>query len=212
MGVMDARYAVLCLMLAAIFSGVSLAEDAAGALGQEGIWVLDMGEKKVTMVVYQHDGLLAGACNGDYPDPWNAAMVGYVSGDEIELHTSRHEDEVIVETLMSGKTTGENINGSFVQSDSLGRVTSGKVSGFKINPDVSEYRPAVEITLAVAPIKEPATQATEETNPANSKADKSRFVDVTTQSDRVFYLGWAWKPGEPSTENGPSKINSSAVL
>ncbi len=199
MGVIGAKCAVLCLMLAAVFSGISLAEDAAGALGLEGIWILDMGEKKVAMVVYQHDGLLAGACNGDDPDPWNAAMVGSILGNEIELHTSRHENEVIMETLIRGETTGENINGSFVQSDSLGRVTSGKVSGFKINPDVSEYRPAVEITSAVAPNTE-TTQATEGSNPANSRDDKSRFVDVTTQSDRVFYLGWAWKPGEPSTE------------
>ena len=201
MGAMGTKCAVLCLMLAAIFSGISLAEDAAGALSLEGIWVLDMGEKKVTMVVYQHDGLLAGACNGDDPDPRNAVMVGSISGNEIELHASRHENEVIVETMIRGETTGENINGSFVQSDSLGRVTRGKITGFKINPDVSEYRSAVEVTItpAVAPNKE-TMQPTEETNPANSRADKSRFVDVTTQSDRVFYLGWAWKPDEPGTE------------
>lgn len=211
MGVIGARCTILCLMLAAIFSGIALAKDAAGALSLEGIWILDMGEKKVTMVVYQHDGLLAGACNGDDPDPWNAAMVGSILGNEIELHTSQHENEVNVETLIRGETTGENINGSFVQSDSLGRVNRGKVTGFKINPDVSEYGPAVEITPAVAPNKV-TTQATEETNPANSRADKSRFVDVTTQSDRVFYLGWAWKPGEPGTENVPSEINSSTAL
>jgi hypothetical protein len=158
-----------------------------------------MGEERVTMVVYQYDGLLAGACNGDDPDPWNAAMVGSVLGNEIELHTSRHENEVIMETLIRAETSGENINGSFVQSESLGRVNSGNVSGFKINPDVSGYRPAVEITPTVAPIKE-TTQVIERTNQTVSTVKKSRFVDVTTQSDRVFYLGWAWKPGEPSTE------------
>ena len=31
-----------------------------------------------------------------------------------------------------------------------------------------------------------------------SGADKSRFVDVKSQTDRVFYLGWAWTPGEAS--------------
>jgi hypothetical protein len=158
-----------------------------------------MGEERVTMVVYQHDGLLAGACNGVDPDPWNAAMVGSLSGNGIGLHISRHEDEIIVETMISGETTGEIINGSFVQSDSLGQVTCGNVSGLKINPDVSEYRPVVEITPVVQPNKETA-QSTERTNLTVSTVKKSRFVDVTTQSDRVFYLGWAWKPGEPSTE------------
>lgn len=199
MGVMGARYAVLCLTMASVFSGISLAEDATGRLSLEGIWILDMGEKKVTMMVCQHNGLLAGACNGDDPDPWNAAMVGSLSGNGIELHISRHGNEVIMETLISGETTGENINGSFVQSDSLGQVTRGNVSGFKINPDVSGYRPAVEITPAVAQNKE-TMQTTEGTNQTNLRVDKSRFVDVTTQSDRVFYLGWAWKPDEPSTE------------
>ena len=195
MTVIGAKYTILCLMLAATFSGISLAEDAAGRLSLEGIWILDMGEERATMVVYQHDGLLAGACNGVDPDPWNAAMVGSVLGNEIELHTSRHENEVIMETLIRAETTGENINGSFVQSDSLGRVTSGKVSGFKINPDVSEYRPAVEIAPAVPPNKETA-QVIEKTNQTVSTVKKSRFVDVTTQSDRVFYLGWAWKPDD----------------
>lgn len=199
MTVIGAKYTILCLMLTAVFSGICLAEDAAGRLILDGIWILDMGEERVTMVMHQHDGLLAGACNGDDPDPYNAAMVGALSGNEIELHISQHGNDIIMETLIRGETTGENINGSFVQSDSLGRVTSGNVSGFKINPDVSGYRPAVEITPTVAPIKE-TTQAIERTNQTDSTAKKSRFVDVTTQSDRVFYLGWAWKPGEPSTE------------
>jgi hypothetical protein len=199
MAAIGAKYTILCLMLAATFSGIALAEDPPEALSLDGIWILDMGEERVTMVVYQYDGLLAGACNGDDPDPWNAAMVGSVLGNEIELHTSRHENEVIMETLIRAETSGENINGSFVQSESLGRVNSGNVSGFKINPDVSGYRPAVEITPTVAPIKE-TTQVIERTNQTVSTVKKSRFVDVTTQSDRVFYLGWAWKPGEPSTE------------
>ncbi len=195
MRVMSVRCAILCLTMAAVFSGTCLAEDAAGRLSLEGIWILDMGEERVTMVIYQNDGLLAGACNGDDPYLWNAAMVGSILGNEIELHTSRHENEVIMETLIRAETTGENINGSFVQSDSLGRVTSGKVSGFKINPDLSEYRPAVEITPTMPPNKE-TTQAIERTNQTDSPVKKSRFVDVTTQSDRVFYLGWAWKPDD----------------
>lgn len=184
------------LALLAIFSGISLAEDATGELSLEGIWILDMGEDKATMVVYQNDELLAGACTGADPDPWNAAMVGSISGNKIELQTSRHSNAVVVQTLIRGETDGDNINGSFIQADSLGRVTRGKATGFKINPDVSEYRPlatAAEIMVAVAPQKEMVKEA-EETNPENSIAEKSRFVDVTSQSDRVFYLGWAWKP------------------
>jgi hypothetical protein len=182
-------------MLAVAFSEISLAEDAAGRLSLEGIWILNMGEKKVTMVMYQYEGLLAGACNGIDPNPWNAAMIGSLSGNGIELHISRHGNDIIMETLISGETTGENINGSFVQSDCLGRVTRGNVSGFKINPDLSEYRPAVEIMPAVLPSKE-TTQSTEKRNLTVSTTKKSRFVDVTTQSDRVFYLGWAWKPDD----------------
>jgi hypothetical protein len=63
MVVIGARYTILCLMRAAIFSGIDLAEDATGRLSLECIWFLDIGEKKVAMVVYQHDVLLAGACN-----------------------------------------------------------------------------------------------------------------------------------------------------
>ncbi|MDD3565394.1 MAG: hypothetical protein PHN90_06975, partial [Methanothrix sp.] len=61
---MNARIAVACLILAAIYSAPSGAEDAplvAEIPRLEGVWTLDMEGDMLSMVVYQSGPEIAGA-------------------------------------------------------------------------------------------------------------------------------------------------------
>lgn len=153
------------------------------------------------MMIRQHESRLVGACTGGDADPWNAVVTGSLAGNEVELRARSLRSGVIVETEISGDTNGETINGSFLRGDSLGKVTGGEATGFKIDPDTSQYSPAAVAVIAPEVPLSPDIQekaATESEVQMASRTDKSRFVDVTSQKERVLYLGWAWTPGETS--------------
>ena len=199
---------LLSLVMITGLSSLSLAEDpllAAQPMNLEGIWTINLGSEQVTMMIRQHESRLIGACTGSDSGPWNAVVMGSLAGNEVELQARsiRSGSGIIVETTIFGETDGETIRGSFLRGDSQGKVSSGEATGFKINPDTSQYRPAATI-LADAIV--PSSMNTETIDESREKAedqqasgaDKSRFVDVKSQTDRVFYLGWAWTPGEAS--------------
>jgi len=191
-------------------SSLSLAEDpllAAQPMNLEGIWTINLGSEQVTMMIRQHESRLIGACTGSDSGPWNAVVMGSLAGNEVELQARsiRSGSGIIVETTIFGETDGETIRGSFLRGDSQGKVSSGEATGFKINPDTSQYKPAATILADAIVPSSMNTDAIDESrekaeNQQASGADKSRFVDVKSQTDRVFYLGWAWTPGEASDE------------
>lgn len=211
---MSTRFAALCLILAAVFSSPSGAEDttiAAEIPNLEGIWTLDMDGERITMVVYQSGTDIAGACTGEYPEPWNAVMTGSVSGSDVDLFALSLQDGVGVMIEISGEESDGAIRGSFVRTDSLGGRTRGNLTGFKTSPDTSAYEPA----SATVPSSLPSDLSMASTRPLEtvdgsaedrgggligmsaergSEAGEKHFVDVTTQAERVFYLGWAWNP------------------
>ncbi len=195
---------LLLLTMITSLSSISSAEDMALASelpDLEGIWTMNLGSEQVTMMIRQHESRLVGACTGGDSNPWNAVVMGSLDGNEVELRAQSLRSGVIVETAITGDITGETINGSFLQGDCLGKVTGGEAAGFKIDPDTSQYSPAD--VAAIAPeaqsnLNTQAKSSTEgEVQPA-SRTDKSRFVDVASQKERVLYLGWAWTPGETS--------------
>ncbi|OPX78716.1 MAG: hypothetical protein A4E50_02121 [Methanosaeta sp. PtaB.Bin087] len=211
---MNARIAVACLILAAIYSAPSGAEDAPLAAEiprLEGVWTLDMEGDMLSMVVYQSGPEIAGACTGEYPEPWNAVMTGSVSGNEVNLFLLSLQDGVGIMTEISGGEMDGGIKGSFVQTNSLGGWRRGNLTGFMTNHDTSAYEPAPPTfrPLSSEPSTEPSKPLEAEDGgtedkrggsggispPGGSEAGERRFVDVTTQAERVFYLGWAWNPG-----------------
>ncbi len=197
---------LLLVVMITSLSSVSSAEDvvfAAEPLNLEGIWTMNLGSEQITMMIRQHESRLVGACTGGDSNPWNAVITGSLAGNEVELRAQSLRSGVIVETTITGDTNGESINGSFLQGDSLGKVTGGEAAGFKIDPDTSQYSSAAvtapEVPLSQDTQEKAATDGeTEgEIQPA-TRSDKSRFVDVASQKERVLYLGWAWTPGETS--------------
>lgn len=210
---MNARFTAICLILTTVFSAPSGAEDAtftAEIPDLEGVWILDMEDEKVSMVVYQSGSDIAGACTGEYPEPWNAVMTGSVSGNEVDLFALSIQDGIGVMIEISGEEKDGGIKGSFVQTDSLGSRAIGNLTGFKTGPDTSAYEPALPIIQAFPsdPLIEPATSletadgGAEEGRSGSvgtlpqkgSEIGERHFVDVTSQAERVFYLGWAWNP------------------
>jgi len=201
---------LLSLVMITGLSSLSLAEDpllAAQPMNLEGIWTINLGSEQVTMMIRQHESRLIGACTGSDSGPWNAVVMGSLAGNEVELQARsiRSGSGIIVETTIFGETDGETIRGSFLRGDSQGKVSSGEATGFKINPDTSQYKPAATILADAIVPSSMNTDAIDESrekaeNQQASGADKSRFVDVKSQTDRVFYLGWAWTPGEASDE------------
>jgi len=199
---------LLLLAMITCLSSLSLAEDpllAAQPPNLEGIWTINLGSEQVTMMIRQHESRLIGACTGSDSGPWNAVVMGSLAGNEVELQARsiRSGSSIIVETAIAGETDGETIRGSFLRGDSQGKVSSGEATGFKINPDTSQYRPAATILAdAIAPSSMNTETIDESREKAEDQqatgADKGRFVDVKSQTDRVFYLGWAWTPGEAS--------------
>lgn len=196
---------LLMMMTTASISSTAFADDAAaGSPDMEGIWIMKLGSEQVTMKISQNGSRLAGACTGGSADPWNAVFMGSLAGTGIELRAlSINRSGILVETKIDGDTNGEAINGSFMQADSLGKVTSGEATGFKINPYASQYSPAatmgLEVPLSQSTQPKVAPEAEDEGRKV-PRTDKSRFVDVTTQKDRVLYLGWAWTPEEASNK------------
>src|SRR5690606_29629111 len=131
-------------------SSLSLAEDPAIAAqppNLEGIWTINLGSEQVNMMIRQHESRLIGACTGSDSGPWNAVVMGSLAGNEVELQARsiRIGSGLIVETAIFGDADGETIRGSFLRGDSQGKVSSGEATGFKINPDTSQYRPAATI-------------------------------------------------------------------
>jgi hypothetical protein len=209
--VMNARFVALCLILSAVYSAPSGAEDANVALTSEipsleGVWVLDMDGERASMVVYQTGSDLAGACTGDNPEPWNAVMAGSVSGGGVDLFALSIQDGVGVMIEILGEENGGAIRGSFVQADSLGGWRMGNLTGFKTSPDTSAYVPtpstvqSIPSDLLMASTTPEGSTEDNGGRPVDMSAQRSpgpgerQVMDVTSQAERVFYLGWAWNP------------------
>jgi hypothetical protein len=170
----------------------------AGAL--EGSWILNLDDAQISMVIYQSGDLLFGAANSETPKPWNGVVSGSADEDEVELEILSLQDGVLVSTMIHGIATEGTLAGSFVQSDSKGKVNEGKAMGFLTSPDTSGYEPAVvpeETTSAVVPATQAPVVQTDATTPAQETTTgdgKRTPVDVTTLADQYYAVGAGTTP------------------
>jgi len=169
---------------------VATSEEAAAAEagGLEGTWILNMDDAQISMVIYQSDDLLFGAANSETPKPWNAVVSGLAYEDEVELEMLSFQDGVLVSTLITGTAMEDTLAGSFVQSDSTGKVNKGSVMGFLTSPETSGYEPAnvpvaaaTTVAAAVTPAPESAATATTE---ETTEDGRRKPVDVTTMAEK----------------------------
>ncbi len=164
------------------------------AMSLEGSWILNLDDLQISMVIYQSEDLLFGAANSETPKPWNGVVSGSADDDAVELEILSLQDGVLVSTLISGTaTTDGSITGSFVQSDSDGKVNEGKAMGFLTSPDTSEYKPTVVPTTVAAaaatvtPVLEDTT-----TTPAQettTEDGRKKPLDVSSLKEQYIAVG-----------------------
>lgn len=168
--------------------------DSVQTVNAKGIWRVNLGESSVTMAIYQSEDALFGAAKSEDSTPWNALVMGSISGDKVSLTMTSIQDNTIVSTKLEGTVANNMVNGAFVQASSLGEVSEDTFNGFQINPDPSAYTPA-EVAKTTTKVEtafvaeEPETQT--ETETADTE-DSSRFVDVAAvYGDTPFYASFA---------------------
>jgi hypothetical protein len=150
---MNKKYLILSLLLVFFISaGQSLGENANNSsiiavADLKYIWsVTGIESEKITMVLNQDGKDLFGRAKYE-PDngkKWNAEVVGFIEGNDVELTLSTQKDKEMVTTKMTGifDNTNQTIGGSFSQVSSGKIVNKGNFSAMWISPDTSNYAPA----------------------------------------------------------------------
>jgi hypothetical protein len=174
--------------------GAATSDEAAVAdvKALEGSWILNMDDAQISMVIYQSEDLLFGAANSETPKPWNSVVSGLVLEDEVELEILSLQDGVLVSTQITGIATEGTLTGSFVQSDSEGKVNKGSVMGFLTSPETSGYEPADVPTAAATTTAAAVTPAPESATAASAPAEttddgRKKPVDVVSLKDTIPY-------------------------
>lgn len=173
--------------------------EEAAAPNLQYIWsVTGIEDGQVTMVLNQSGEDLFGQAKYEPEggEPWNADVIGSVSGDKVQLVLTALKGDTMATTKMTGTFANEAISGNFTQI-SQGKVSkSGEFSAMWINPDVSSYTPAVVAEPEPCPAPEQA-QTDNVTTPAVTTGQTtttqqpvqlgqgSRFVDVRQYKDKI---------------------------
>lgn len=163
------------------------AETAAGNIQVQGIWSISLkGNSQVTLALHQDGEVLFGSASFDGDTPWNAAVLGEISGNLIELTLTSLHDKSLVLTRLTGTLEGNHFKGSFVQADDQGRADSGMFSAVLVNQDLSAYSPAA----VESPAANTTTALAEEGAATSSKMQptqlgNSKYRDVHTMAGYV---------------------------
>ena len=167
-----------------------MAEDTSSALGNQtkapiivqGIWKVSMADTDVIMALNQSGESLFGLAKFEGDNPWNGAVAGSLSGNEIYLSLAAIQGDVLASTFMSGTVVEGSIAGVYVRSESSGHAAKGELAATMISPDTSDYTPAVvnsvEAVQEAAPLAQQGANVSQTTEqPAASQT--SKFKDVT---------------------------------
>jgi len=186
---LDALIAIFLVTFGASILPV-MAEDASSALGNQtktpeivqGIWKVSLAGNDVIMALNQSGESLFGLAKFEGDDPWNGAVAGSLSGNEIYLSLAAIQGDVLASTFMSGTVVEGSIAGAYVRSESSGHAAKGEFAATMISPDTSGYTPAkvnaVETVQEAAPLAQQGANGAQTTEqPAASST--SKFKDVT---------------------------------
>ena len=154
----------------------------------EGTWIFPIDDMQVTMVLYQSEDQLFGACKSEDPEPWNAVVMGSFTGDQAVLNAMSLQSGVLVSTKISGTVSEGTITGNFVQADSNGNVKMDDVLGFQASPDTTGYEPVEVAAPVVSALPAATTPVAETVTPeiaATTPEKENKPVDVTTLADSI---------------------------
>ncbi len=161
-------------------------ETAAGAIQVQGIWDISLkGNSQVTLALHQNGKDLFGSASFNGDNPWNAAVLGEISGNSIELTLTSLRKKSLILTKLTGTFEGNYLKGSYVLADDQGKADSGMFSAVLVSQDLSAYSPATT--------ESPATNTTapeEEDTATSSKMQPTqlgnpKYRDVHTMAGYV---------------------------
>jgi hypothetical protein len=163
----------------------------AGTVPVQGIWSLSLkGNEQVTIALHQDGDNLFGSASFEGDMPWNAAVLGQISGNRMDLILTSLQVKSIVSTKLTGSLEGDYFKGSFVRADDQGSADSGMFSAVMINPDLSAYSPARIESPAENPAVPAAPAAATEGAAAASQMQPTqlgnpKYRDVHTMAGTV---------------------------
>jgi hypothetical protein len=159
---------------------------------------------QITMVLNQSENDLSGQAKyeGSNSNPWNAVVVGSVSGDKVDLVMTAMKGTEMVSTKMSGTFSADTISGKFVQTDMTGKSKkNGDFSAVWINPDTSAYTPAdvTEAKVKPAATADPAVSPSNDASSApTTTTNEDGTAGVTTSGNTVL--------GSGTSDNQPKSV------
>ncbi len=176
--------------------------DAVSFAGIQGIWSINLkGTQQLTAALHQNDRSIFGSAKSETNKPWNAVVMGDLSGDSIDLIMTSIRDKSLVSLRLAGTVHNESIKGTFIQADDQGNIDSGMFTAILINPDLSAYTPA-KVDSATAtpassndnvsqPVPQPVqSQATQPVVVGNAKyTDVHSLAGTVPESLGVGFIG-----------------------
>lgn len=160
--------------------------SVAGEVSVRGIWSVSLkGEEQLTLSLHQEGDGLFGSASFEGERPWNAVVIGKISGDLIELTMTSLQDKSIVSIGLTGTADSGNLEGRFVRADDVGRADSGPFTAVMINPDPTAFSPAKVVSdpeTSEPPVAENTAVATQ-TQP--TQLGDPKYRDVHTMAGMV---------------------------
>jgi hypothetical protein len=171
-------------------------EPVAGDVSVQGLWSISLGgTEQLTLSLHQEGDSLFGSSSFEGERPWNAAVLGQISEDRIEMTMTSLQETSIVSTRLIGKVEGGNFKGSFVQADDQGWASSGLFTAVMINPDPTAYSPAKVVSdsgTSEVPVTEnaPVAAQTQPTQLGDPKyRDVHTMVGIVPANLGVGFIG-----------------------
>jgi hypothetical protein len=140
-------FALMLSMGSLLIFGACGQEEAAAAFdassSNQGVWSINLnGTSQVVAALHQEGSRLFGSAKSESDDPWNAAVMGDISGKSLELSMISAKDNSITSLRLMGTVHNEYIQGTFIRTDDQGNAESGMFTAVLVNPDPSDYVPA----------------------------------------------------------------------
>lgn len=114
------RFLIISLMISILLCAQSIARDTTivysgsvvpldqQAADVSGVWSVSLNDTVITAAINQTGGEITGRCRSD---AWSGMISGMVSGDQMSMAVAALQGDVLISIYMSGKLSGEVVNG-----------------------------------------------------------------------------------------------------
>jgi hypothetical protein len=148
----------------------------------QGIWSFNLnGTTQATASLHQQGNLIFGSAKSESANPWNAVIMGDISGKGLELSMISLKDKSITSLRLMGNVHNESIRGTLIGTDDWGNTESGVFTAVLVNPDTSAYVPANASSERAAPVN----ASTQPTPPASQATPEWQYRDVHSLAGTV---------------------------